>query len=121
MNAEQIVKEAIAEYGRPAWVANVTQAVREQVDKETLRNLLEGASKSPESFKVKDKYDALLDYAAENMFEEITTKKMKELTGLSGPAIRRWLDGHTDTFRKVKNGTWEIRDAAADRKADKAL
>jgi hypothetical protein len=120
MNAQEQVAEAIATHGRPMWVAHIPKRIVQEVDKNILKEMLEKAGKSVETMKVRDKYDFLLDWAAENVFEQITTAQMKQMTGLTGVSIRRWIQDHTDTFRKVKNGVWEVRDVKADREADRA-
>jgi predicted XRE-type DNA-binding protein len=68
MNAQEQVAEAIAIHGRPMWVAHIPKRIVQEVDKNILKEMLEKAGKSVETMKVRDKYDYLLDWAAENVF-----------------------------------------------------
>jgi hypothetical protein len=66
-----------------------------------------------------DKYDALLDWAKGHLFEQYTTEQLVEVSGFSYPTTLKFLQD-SPTFRKVKKGLWEVRDAVADKKADKS-
>ena len=66
-----------------------------------------------------DKYDAMLDWARGHLFEQYTTEQLVEISGFSYPTTLKFLQD-SPTFRKVKKGLWEVRDAVADKKADKS-
>lgn len=66
-----------------------------------------------------DKYDAFLDWTKDHLFEQFTTEQLEEVSGFSYATTLKFI-GESPTFRKIKKGLWEIRDAEADRKADKS-
>lgn len=63
-----------------------------------------------------DKWDAFLKWANQHHFEQFTTEQLTEKSGFSYPTALKYLQ-ESPTFRKIKKGTWEIRDAKADREA----
>lgn len=63
-----------------------------------------------------DKYDAFVEWAETHLFEQFTTEQLVEQSGFSYPTTLKFLQ-ESPTFRKVKKGLWEIRDAKADREA----
>jgi hypothetical protein len=65
-----------------------------------------------------DKYDALIDWAKEHLFEQFTTEQLMEVSGFSYQTTLKFIQ-ESPTFRKIKKGLWEIRDADADKKAEK--
>lgn len=67
-----------------------------------------------------DKYDALLSWSKDHLFEQFSTEQLVEVSGFSYPTTLKFLQEST-TFRKVKKGLWEVRDAEADKKAEKNL
>ena len=67
-----------------------------------------------------DKYDALLAWSKDHLFEQFTTEQLVEVSGFSYPTTLKFLQ-ESPTFRKVKKGLWEVRDAEADKKAEKNL
>lgn len=67
-----------------------------------------------------DKYDALLDWAKGHLFEQFTTEQLMEVSGFSYQTTLKFIQ-ESPTFRKIKKGLWEIRDADADKKAEKNL
>lgn len=66
-----------------------------------------------------DKYDAFLDWAKDHLFEQFTTEQLEEVSGFSYQTTLKFIS-ESPTFRKVKKGLWEVRDAEADRKAEKS-
>ena len=68
---------------------------------------------------IADKYDALLEWASDHLFEQFTTEQIVEISGFSYPTTLKFLQ-ESPTFRKVKKGLWEVRDADADRKSEKS-
>jgi hypothetical protein len=65
-----------------------------------------------------DKYDAFLDWTKDHLFEQFTTEQLEEVSGFSYATTLKFIS-ESPTFRKIKKGLWEIRDAESDRKAEK--
>lgn len=67
-----------------------------------------------------NKYGAFEAWAEEHLFEQFTTEQLVEQSGFSYPTTLKYIQ-ESPTFRKIKKGLWEIRDAKADREAEKKL
>lgn len=67
-----------------------------------------------------NKYGAFEQWAESHLFEQFTTEQLVEQSGFSYPTTLKYIQ-ESPTFRKVKKGLWEIRDAKADREAEKKL
>lgn len=119
MNPSQIVGDAIATHGRPLWVAYVPSDIREQVDAQWLASQLATAHRSPDSITREDQYGDILNWCKNNLFAEVTLADLQQLSGLSAPTVRKFIDSRMDVFRKLRRGVWEVRDPQADRIADK--
>jgi hypothetical protein len=115
--AVQMVAEAIEQFGRPGWLGRVPMRIVRLVPPETLAFLMESNTSAPT--KRADKYDALLEWAKDHLFEQFTTEQIVEVSGFSYPTTLKFLQ-ESPTFRKVKKGLWEVRDADADRKSEKS-
>lgn len=63
-----------------------------------------------------DKWDAFLKWASQHHFEQFTTEQLAEQSGFSYQTTLKYLQ-ESPTFRKIKKGLWEVRDAKADREA----
>ena len=64
--------------------------------------------------------DLVAEYYDETVaVEELTTPRPKRADKYSYPTTLKFLQD-SPTFRKVKKGLWEVRDAVADKKADKS-
>lgn len=116
-DAIKMVSDAIDEHGRPSWLGYVPMRIVRMVPPETLNLLLE--SNSSALTKRSDRYDALLDWSKDHLFEQFTTEQIVEISGFSYPTTLKFIQ-ESPTFRKVKKGLWEVRDADADRKAEKS-
>lgn len=116
-DAVQMVSNAIAEYGRPAWLGYVPMRIIKMVPSATLAMLMDSNAQTLN--KRADKYDALLEWAKDHLFEQFTTEQIVEVSGFSYPTTLKFLQ-ESPTFRKVKKGLWEVRDAEADRTLDKS-
>lgn len=112
--AINMVSQAIEEHGRPAWIGYVPMRIVKMVPKETLAFLME--SNTQALTKRSDKYDALINWSKDHLFEQFTTEELVEQSGFSYQTTLKFLQ-ESPTFRKIKKGLWEIRDAEADRKA----
>ena len=115
-DAIRIVSDAIDQYGRPAWLGYVPMRIVRKIPYETFTLLLESNISSLN--KRSDKYGALLAWASEHLFEQFTTEQIVEVSGFSYPTTLKFLQ-ESPSFRKVKKGLWEVRDADADRKLEK--
>lgn len=75
----------------------------------------------PEELRVEtraDKFGKFLKWANAHHFEQYTTEQLTEQSGFSYQTTLKYLQ-ETPTFRKLKKGLWEIRDAKSDREAQK--
>ena len=63
-----------------------------------------------------DKFNRFLKWANEHHFEQYTTEQLTEQSGFSYQTTLKYLQ-ESPTFRKLKKGLWEIRDAKFDREA----
>jgi hypothetical protein len=118
MNPTEIVGEAIATHGRPLWVAHVPTNIREKVDPRWLASQLATAHRSPDTITRQDQYGDILNWCKHNLFAEVTLTQLQELSGLSAPTVRKFIESRMDVFRKLRRGVWEVRDPKADREAD---
>jgi len=63
-----------------------------------------------------DKWAAFEKWALENVFAQFTTEQLTAQAGFSYQTTLKYVQGNP-TFRTVKKGLWEVRDAKADRLA----
>lgn len=63
-----------------------------------------------------DKWDSFLKWANQHHFEQFTTEQLMEQCGFSYQTTLKYIQV-SPTFRKLKRGLWEIRDAKFDKKA----
>ena len=63
-----------------------------------------------------DKWDTFLKWANQHHFEQYTTEQLMEQCGFSYPTTLKYVQ-ESPTFRKIKKGLWEVRDAKADRQS----
>ncbi len=63
-----------------------------------------------------DKWDAFLKWANQHHFEQYTTEQLMEQCGFSYPTTLKYIQ-ESPTFRKIKKGLWEVRDAKSDRQS----
>jgi hypothetical protein len=117
--AVRLVSEAIAEFGKPVWVANVPKAVRDRVPTETLRELLANARPSEGWRTARDGVSDISAWAKENVFEIVTIKQLAEIGEVSEATVRKLVTDRPDIFKKIESRKYEIRDPQEDRKADK--
>lgn len=113
------VATAIAEHGRPNWVAHVPHTVRNQVPLDTMLTLLAQARWSTETLERENKHQTIINWCAKNLFAETTVADLANLSGLSEVSVRKLIKDRPDLFRKVGYGTYEVRNPKADREAGK--
>lgn len=66
-----------------------------------------------------EKYDVVYKWLDENPGAEITTQELSAVIEMSYPTTLKFIENNPQYFRKVKRGTYEIRDPKSERKADK--
>jgi hypothetical protein len=118
MSPLEQVAEAIAQHGRPNWVAHVPQPIRVQVSISDLSVLLASARWSTDALTKADQYSTILSWCSENIFAEVTIDRLVEVSGLSSVSVRNFIKDKPHLFRKLRRGVWEVRDPQADREAD---
>ena len=127
--AIQEVREAIEQFGVPCWVAHISYPIRSAVPKEVKRELLatakvsQGWSKQFDGQFVfgrtrTDDRENILEWAKENVFQMVTVKQVAEACDVAESCARRTMNLRPDVFKKFGK-EYEIRDADADRKAQK--
>lgn len=127
--AIQEVREAIQQFGVPCWVAHISYPIRSAVPKEVKRELLatakvsQGWSKQFDGQLIfgrtrTDDKENILEWAKENVFQMVTVKQVAEACDVTESCARRTMNLRSDVFKKFGK-EYEIRDADADRKAQK--
>ena len=64
-----------------------------------------------------DKYQSIIDWTQEHLFEQVTANTIMEVGEISYPTALKFIGDRPDLFRKIKRGLYELRDPRADRKA----
>ena len=111
--AERIIQEAINEYGRPYWVAYVPGSVRRAVPYSVIEAMLNSVGKT--AVKRSEKYQSIVDWTQEHLYEEVTPQTIMDIGGISYPTALKFISDRPDIFRKIKRGVYELRDPQADR------
>lgn len=78
-----------------------------------------GIIDQPKKTKRANPREEALRWASNNLFAEISSKQLADAIGTSLPTALKIIDSRPDVFRKLGRGKWEVRDAQADRQADK--
>ena len=78
-----------------------------------------GIIEQPKKTKRANYREAALQWATNNLFTEISSQQLAHQIGASLPTTLKIIDSRPDVFRKLGRGKWEIRDAIADRQAEK--
>jgi len=81
--------------------------------------LVFGIIDQPKKTKRANPQQAAMLWAGNNLFAEISSKQLAEAIGASLPTALKIMDSRPDVFRKLGRAKWEVRDATADRQADK--
>jgi hypothetical protein len=81
--------------------------------------LVFGILEQPKKRKPFNSMQSALAWAGKNVFAEISSKDLADGIGASLPTALKIIDSRPDIFRKLGRGKWEVRDATADRQADK--
>lgn len=119
--ATEIVRRAIYEHGRPAWVTHVPYRFRQLVPIETMRELLNGPTQTQEIRNMpKDGREAILKWCESHVFALVRVKALAGIGGVSDSTVRNLIKERPDIFKKCREGAaYEIRDPKADREIDK--
>lgn len=112
-DAERIIQEAINEYGRPYWIAHVPRSVRKMVPYPVIEEMLNSVGKTV--VKRSEKYQSIVDWTQEHLYEEVTPQTIMEVGNISYPTALKFIGDRPDIFRKIKRGVYELRDPKADR------
>ncbi len=112
--AMEIIADAIAEYGRPMWIAVVPSRIRKLVPYPTLLEMMDNAGRI--SVKRVEKYQSIIDWTQEHLFEQVTPQQVMEVGDISYPTALKFIGERPDIFRKIKRGLYELRDPQADRR-----
>lgn len=112
--AMEIIADAIAEYGRPMWIAVVPSRIRKLVPYPTLLEMMDNAGRV--AVKRVEKYQSIIDWTQEHLFEQVTPQQIMEVGDISYPTALKFIGDRADIFRKIKRGLYELRDPQADRR-----
>lgn len=120
MDPVQQVREAIALYGRPAWLGKVPFRIVKQVPAPVLAELIEAGKPSTPAGEKQQRYARFEIWLAEHLFDEVTIPFICEQLQISVGHARRYIADRPDQFRKIRRGVWEVRDPREDRRRDRA-
>lgn len=112
--AVEIISNAIEEYGRPMWIAVVPSRIRKLVPYPTLLEMMDNAGRV--AVKRVEKYQSIIDWTQEHLFEQVTPQQVMEVGDISYPTALKFIGDRPDIFRKIKRGLYELRDPQADRR-----
>lgn len=62
-----------------------------------------------------DKYQSIVDWTQEHVFEQVTAQEIMAVGEISYPTALKFITDRPDLFRKIKRGLYELRDPKADR------
>ena len=99
---------------------SIYQDVLLELVRDYLRMDIEDVSDAVKVEKRADKYDSFIDWTKDHLFEQFTTEQLVEVAGFSYQTTLKFVS-ESPTFRKIKKGLWEIRDAKADRNSEKNI
>lgn len=117
--ATEYIADTIAQYGRPAWIAEVPVTIRQMVPNSIIAGFLATAKASEGWGSPRDGRDTIIAWAKDNIFALVTVKELAEIGGISEATVRTLLGERPDIFRKSDGRKYEVRDPQADRAADK--
>lgn len=111
--AIEIIADAIEKHGRPFWIAYVPSRIRKLVPYPTLLEMMNNAGRV--AVKRSEKYQSIIDWTQEHLYEEVTPQTIMEIGDISYPTALKFIGDRPDIFRKIKRGVYELRDPIADR------
>lgn len=113
------VTEAIETYGTPVWIAHVPSRIRRLVPAKITAELRANAKPSEGWRTPQDGKNDIMTWVKENVYELVTIKQLAEIGDISEATVRKIVTDRPDIFIKREGRQYEIRDAQADRKAEK--
>ena len=119
MTPVEQVRAAIAEYGRPAWIANVPFRVVRQVPYAVIEDLLAGAHASQPSMEKHQRVASFESWLEQNAGAEVTVTDVCDRLGISVGHARRFIADRPQLLSKTRRGVWLARNPKADRVASK--
>lgn len=125
--AIEIYTEAVNTFGRPVYIVRVPSRIQKLVPLAVRKEVLATAKMSEgwvydngTYYKGRpDNKSIVLEWAKENVYQEVTTKQIAEATGVPLHTVRSVVSDRPDIFRESDGWNYEIRDPHADRKAQK--
>lgn len=125
--AIEIYTEAVNTFGRPVYTVKVPSRIQKLVPLAVRKEVLATAKMSEgwvydngTYYKGRpDNKSIVLEWAKENVYQEVTTKQIAEATGVPLHTVRSVVSDRPDIFRESDGWNYEIRDPQADRKAQK--
>jgi hypothetical protein len=111
--AIEIIADAINKHGRPHWIAVVPNRIRKLVPYPTLLEMMNNAGRV--SVKRVEKYQSIIDWTQEHLFEQVTPQQIMDVGEISYPTALKFIGDRPDIFRKLKRGLYELRDPKTDR------
>ena len=95
---------------------NVATALTQySISKDIIAEIVGTVPEPTRKVKRSDRYQAILDWAADNVELSITTVQVAEQFELSQATTSKFLQEHPDVFRPLKRGHFQIRDPKVDR------
>ena len=117
MTPKAIIEQAIAEYGRPYWVATVPMSVRQSLSSGEIEQILTSASSNPDIIKSEDiLIKTMFQWCTNNLFAHITHHDLAAILGTTSMQARTFINKNPERFRKLQRGCWEVRDPQSDKK-----
>ena len=117
MTPQAIIEQAIAEYGRPYWVAAVPMSVRQSLPSGEIEQILTSASSNPDIIKSEDILTKIMfEWCANNLFVQVTHHDLAVALGITSTQARGFINRNPERFRKLQRGCWEVRDPQSDKK-----
>jgi len=121
------MRNAVETYGMPVWYVKISTSRQALVPLEVRRTLLASARPSDgwvnqNGCWYKGRLDArevLRQWAAQNVFAVMTVAEIAAAADVTQSQVRTMIAERGDIFRKSDGRNYEVRDADADRKADK--
>lgn len=116
-SARDQVRAAIAEHGRPVWVAHVPFRTIKQVPYAEVLELLADARPSQPATEKHQRLASFEAWLVANAGAEVTVADVCDRLQISVGHARRFIADRPQLLWKVRRGVWVARDPEADREA----
>jgi hypothetical protein len=87
------------------------------VDHRVWNHFMDEIPEAEKRVKRVDKYQGIIDWTQEHVFEQVTAQEIMAVGEISYPTALKFITDRPDLFRKIKRGLYELRDPKADRQA----